>query len=172
MNYSQIVSVLVSSYTLVAISVERYVGVFYPFRPKMTLRQVLSVVLITWILSLCVSLPAVIFSETIDYQYSEDPSFKVTLCMEKWPPFEDDGFYSYIYGMVLMVLQVWLIFLNGSHSALKPQKRRCPSVITSLPWQRWQPSQDLRASSELASYTCDASTASERICSPSQKSLT
>jgi neuropeptide Y receptor len=38
-NYSQAVSVFVSSYTLVAISIDRYVAIIYPLRPRMTYLQ-------------------------------------------------------------------------------------------------------------------------------------
>lgn len=105
-NYSQIVSVLVSSYTLMAISVERYIGIFFPFRPKMTLRQVLMVVFSTWILSFGISLPAVIFSEIVEQPISDRASVKQ--CAEKWPENDETGAYSYsyMYGIILMVLQV------------------------------------------------------------------
>lgn len=35
-NYSQAVSVLVSAYTLVAISVDRYIAIMWPLRPRIT----------------------------------------------------------------------------------------------------------------------------------------
>lgn len=37
-NYSQAVSVLVSAYTLVAISVDRYIAIMWPLRPRITKR--------------------------------------------------------------------------------------------------------------------------------------
>lgn len=37
-NYSQAVSVLVSAYTLVAISVDRYMAIMWPLRPRITKR--------------------------------------------------------------------------------------------------------------------------------------
>ncbi|XP_055343290.1 RYamide receptor-like [Paramacrobiotus metropolitanus] len=101
-NTSQIVSVLVSSYILVAISVERYVGVFYPFRPKMTFKQVLIVVFLTWFGSFAISLPVVIYMGMFE-QPLPDGIF-LPLCRENWPVTED----SYKYGVVLLVLQYFL----------------------------------------------------------------
>lgn len=37
-NYSQTVSVLVSAYTLVAISIDRYIAILWPLRPRITKR--------------------------------------------------------------------------------------------------------------------------------------
>lgn len=37
-NYSQVVSVLVSAYTLVAISIDRYIAIMWPLRPRITKR--------------------------------------------------------------------------------------------------------------------------------------
>lgn len=37
-NYSQAVSVLVSAYTLVAISIDRYIAIMWPLRPRITKR--------------------------------------------------------------------------------------------------------------------------------------
>lgn len=37
-NYSQAVSVLVSAYTLVAISIDRYIAILWPLRPRITKR--------------------------------------------------------------------------------------------------------------------------------------
>lgn len=40
-NYTQAVSVLVSAYTLVAISVDRYIAIMWPLRPRITKRWVI-----------------------------------------------------------------------------------------------------------------------------------
>lgn len=37
-NYSQAISVLVSAYTLVAISIDRYIAILWPLRPRITKR--------------------------------------------------------------------------------------------------------------------------------------
>lgn len=47
-NYTQATSVLVSAYTLVAISVDRYIVIMWPLRPRITKRFVLFIFLISF----------------------------------------------------------------------------------------------------------------------------
>ncbi|OQV15703.1 putative Neuropeptide Y receptor [Hypsibius exemplaris] len=106
MNYSQVVTVLVSSWTLVAISIERYFGVVFPFRPKMRRRKAVTVMCLTWVVALAVALPTVLFQVVVEHKANHH-------CVEKWPEWlaetsDDRNHISYVYGMILMTLQYFL----------------------------------------------------------------
>ena len=62
-NYSQAFAVFVSSYTLVAISVDRYVAIMWPLKPRMSKRIAALVIFTVWLVSAITVLPIAMFSE-------------------------------------------------------------------------------------------------------------
>ncbi|GAV00975.1 hypothetical protein RvY_11754 [Ramazzottius varieornatus] len=109
MNYSQGVTVFVASYTLVAISMERYYGIVHPFKAKMRRRKAIVVMCLTWVLALIVTLPTAIFAEVVD-EIRVDGTAALH-CTERWPDLsKSDGssYLSYVYGMFLMSFQYFI----------------------------------------------------------------
>lgn len=94
----QAVSVFVSAYTLVAISIDRYIAIIYPLRPRMTKFQAKLIIALIWLVSLATPLPTALFSKLI-FPYEEDRN-KI-FCNEDWGKNE----YRYYYSMLLMILQ-------------------------------------------------------------------
>jgi hypothetical protein len=58
----QTVSVFLSAFTMLAISIDRYRAVIFPLRPRLTTRLAAVVIVTTWALAMIVSLPVAIFS--------------------------------------------------------------------------------------------------------------
>ena len=100
-NYAQVVTVFLSAFTLVAISLDRFVAIICPLRPKMTTKQAAIVIGVIWLLSLAVPLPIAILSQTVTRDYTGQPREH---CEESW----DDPNHRYIYSLVIMVLQYFL----------------------------------------------------------------
>lgn len=61
--YAQAVSVFISAYTLVAISIDRYMAIIYPLRPRLTRRHSLYTIAFVWFISLLTPLPIALFSQ-------------------------------------------------------------------------------------------------------------
>lgn len=61
-NYSQAVSVLVSAYTLVAISIDRYMAILWPLKPRISKRYALIIISVVWLFALLTALPIAIVS--------------------------------------------------------------------------------------------------------------
>lgn len=61
-NYSQAVSVLVSAYTLVAISIDRYMAILWPLKPRISKRYAFIIISIVWLFALLTALPIAIVS--------------------------------------------------------------------------------------------------------------
>ena len=100
--YAQSVSVFLSAFTLVAISLDRYIAIIYPLRPRMTSRQVAIVIALIWMFSMAVPLPVALVSRIV--QQSDGHGQQIDKCLELWPrPGQ-----SYVYSMVVMVLQYFL----------------------------------------------------------------
>ncbi|XP_077999193.1 RYamide receptor-like [Glandiceps talaboti] len=98
-NYVQMVSVSISIFTLVAISLDRYVAIIHPLRPRMTKTQAIVVIAIIWLLASSLSLPAAINSKLQSPQQSSALS-----CEEKWKSPNQRT----IYTIALMIVQYFL----------------------------------------------------------------
>ncbi|XP_048514749.1 RYamide receptor isoform X2 [Athalia rosae] len=99
-NYSQAVSVLVSAYTLVAISVDRYMAIMWPLKPRMTKRQAKFVILTVWAIALLTACPIAVVSRLAQ----PEPQFVKCgryICHEEWPT----NHHRYYYSMALLVMQ-------------------------------------------------------------------
>lgn len=71
-SYSQAVSVFVSAYTLVAISIDRYIAIISPLRPRMTKAHSYQIIFLIWFFSLLTPVPIAVLSKTVFM--SSDPS--------------------------------------------------------------------------------------------------
>ncbi|XP_059170729.1 RYamide receptor-like [Physella acuta] len=98
-TYVQVVAVFLSAFTLVAMSVDRYVAILNPMRPKLSKRAFSVIITVIWILSFTVPLPTAITSRV-----NLTSSDCTALCLEL---FEDDND-RYIYSVVIMMLQYFV----------------------------------------------------------------
>ena len=104
-SYAQAVAVFLSAFTMVAISLDRYVAIIYPLKPRMTTKQAAMVICLIWLLSCAVPLPVGILSRIkIEYDQNGTPR---DYCMEIWP----NPRWRYIYSILIMVLQYFLPLL-------------------------------------------------------------
>lgn len=114
-SYAQAVSVFVSAYTLISISIDRYIAILYPLRLRMTKLQAKLIIVIVWIVALITPLPTAVLS-----RLEVHPAWKKVngtpryVCMEAWQSAEQ----RYHYSMALMALQYFfplavLLFTYG-----------------------------------------------------------
>lgn len=102
-TYAQVVTVFLSAFTLVAISLDRFRAIICPLRPKLTTRQAVVVIALIWAFSLAVPLPVALFSRIIQRPdlHGEIRDY----CQEDWP----GGVHQRtIYTFGVMVLQYFL----------------------------------------------------------------
>ncbi|GFG40267.1 hypothetical protein Cfor_10746, partial [Coptotermes formosanus] len=77
------VSVFVSTYTLVAISVDRYMAIMWPLKPRMSKRHAKMIIGVVWLVALMTALPILLLSSLTQPNelYSECGRF---VCEETW----------------------------------------------------------------------------------------
>ncbi|KAL0281366.1 UNVERIFIED_CONTAM: hypothetical protein PYX00_002372 [Menopon gallinae] len=104
-SFWQAVSVIVSAYTMVAISVDRYIAIMSPLRPRMTKKCAKWIIVFLWLTALLTALPIFIVSGVTspDWWYEKCGRY---VCHEQWPKKE----YNFIYSVVLMTLQYAIPF--------------------------------------------------------------
>nr|XP_027194880.1 RYamide receptor-like [Dermatophagoides pteronyssinus] len=130
-SYAQAVFVFISAYTLVAISIDRYIAIIYPLRPRMTKRHSQYLVLFVWIVALLTPLPTALLSRlmlqssstsNIDHNNNimvvdidqtnvshslSSSSSPISFCQEDW---NNNQEYRTSYSVLLMILQYILPF--------------------------------------------------------------
>ncbi|XP_077288085.1 RYamide receptor-like [Arctopsyche grandis] len=99
-NYSQVVSVLVSAYTLVALAADRYRAITAPLRPRLSKPKAKAAIAAVWVGALATAVPTPIFSSLL-FPTEAHVTCNKSICRETWPTFEQEHYYS----MALMTLQ-------------------------------------------------------------------
>lgn len=100
-SLSQVMSVLVSAYTLVAISTDRYMAIMWPLRPRLSKRQAKLVILAVWLIALATACPPLMVS---DLYQPDDPKYQECdryVCDEVW----SDTEHRRLYSLTLLLLQ-------------------------------------------------------------------
>ena len=80
----QVVSVLVSAYTLVAISIDRYMAIMWPLRPRLSKTTAKLLILAVWLVALMVSFPIAMVSK-LSQPSSRYQICDRYMCGEVWP---------------------------------------------------------------------------------------
>uniref|UniRef100_A0A8D0UEE9 Neuropeptide FF receptor 2 n=3 Tax=Sus scrofa TaxID=9823 RepID=A0A8D0UEE9_PIG len=85
------ISVAASVFTLVAIAVDRFRCVVYPFKPKLTIKTAFVIIMIIWVLAIAIMSPSAIMLHVQEEKYyrvrlnSQNKSSPVYWCREDWP---------------------------------------------------------------------------------------
>ncbi|XP_038223189.1 RYamide receptor-like [Zerene cesonia] len=136
-NYSQAVSVFVSAYTLVAISIDRYMAIMRPLKPRLGRVAAKFIVSAVWAGACATAAPIFIVSQiqrpTPWHEFCE-----ADVCLERWEHTE----YSQRYSYILLVLQFALPL-----SALVVTYARIAHVVWGPPPGEAQSARDSRLQS-------------------------
>ncbi|KAB0406991.1 hypothetical protein E2I00_018795, partial [Balaenoptera physalus] len=94
------VSVASSVFTLVAIAVDRFRCVVYPFKPKLTIKTAFVIIKIIWVLAITIISPSAIMLHVQEEKYyrvrlnSQNKTSPVYWCREDWPNREMKKIYT------------------------------------------------------------------------------
>ncbi|XP_030760467.1 RYamide receptor-like [Sitophilus oryzae] len=130
-NYVTALSVFVSAYTLVAISIDKYMLIMYPLKPRISKRSATWIIAGVWVFAGITVLPSGIFARVYQPQYNDteyanetvEPENKYIkcdkyICQEDYRAVGDN--YRSIYTTLLMVMQyiVPLIVLLFTYTSI------------------------------------------------------
>ncbi|XP_037083902.1 RYamide receptor-like [Pollicipes pollicipes] len=103
-SFSQAVTVFVSAFSLIAISVDRYRAIIYPLQPRVTRQHARLVILLIWLLAGGTCLPIAVTSRTwIPQRERHYRLNEYYVCQEHW---ESDS--RQYYSLSVMLLQYFL----------------------------------------------------------------
>ena len=118
-SFFQSVSVSVSIFTLVAISMERYMAIIHPLRPRLGSIGTLVVIGFIWICSGVLGLPTALFTAV----YIEDG---ITYCSEEW---EHRGNYSFATMFLQYFLPLGVLAIAYSRIGIRIWARKTPGEM-------------------------------------------
>uniref|UniRef100_A0A182J901 G-protein coupled receptors family 1 profile domain-containing protein n=1 Tax=Anopheles atroparvus TaxID=41427 RepID=A0A182J901_ANOAO len=124
-NYTQAVSVLVSAYTLVAISGDRYIAIMWPLRPRITKTFSKCLIGVVWIIALITAAPIAIFS-TLYFPTKWHVQCNVPICAEMWPSPEQDGYYTVALLTTQFVIPLVVLIFTYTRIAIVVWGKRPP----------------------------------------------
>ncbi|XP_015372967.1 PREDICTED: neuropeptide FF receptor 2-like [Diuraphis noxia] len=88
--YVQGVSVAASVYSLIAVSVDRFLAIWYPLKCQITTRRARYIICVIWLVSTTITIPWALFFDMVAI-FKDAPSLE--LCLEVWPDYLDGNLY-------------------------------------------------------------------------------
>ena len=126
-TFFQSVAVSVSIFTLVAISVDRYIAIIHPMRPKPRSKSTLIAIGVVWICACAFSIPPAYFTEykvyngstecaEVEWEHSKQYSI-IAMCVQYFIPLT---ILAFAYGRI--GFRVWMRKTPGEADALRDKK--------------------------------------------------
>ncbi|XP_024880270.1 neuropeptide SIFamide receptor-like [Temnothorax curvispinosus] len=115
--YIQGVSVAASVYSLVAVSLDRFLAIWWPLKCQITKRRARMMIVVIWFIALTMTSPWLLFFDLVSI-YDDDPDLR--LCLETWPHPKDGSLFflignltfCYVLPMILISLCYVLIWIK------------------------------------------------------------
>ncbi|XP_043600159.1 tachykinin-like peptides receptor 99D isoform X1 [Bombus pyrosoma] len=103
-QFVAVLTICASVFTLMAISIDRYMAIMNPLRPHMGKRATLCIAIFIWIVGAILSLPMLLFYTTYTQNFANG-EIRV-ICYGDFPNRDDNGlsYDEYLYNVIFMVL--------------------------------------------------------------------
>ncbi|XP_046143236.1 tachykinin-like peptides receptor 99D isoform X5 [Osmia bicornis bicornis] len=107
-QFIAVLTICASVFTLMAISIDRYMAIMNPLRPHMGRRATLCVAIVIWIVGAILSLPMLLFYTTYTQNFANG-EVRV-ICYGDFPNKDQDGlsYGEYLYNVIFTVLTYFL----------------------------------------------------------------
>ncbi|XP_078522743.1 neuropeptide FF receptor 1-like [Lissotriton helveticus] len=126
-------SVSASVFTLVAIAVDRFRCIVYPFKPKLTLLKAINTIVIIWVLAFAIMCPSAVMLTVgrVEGHYmvanaDDNQTYPLYSCYEAWPDIEMRKVYTTVLFAHIYVAPLTLIIVMYGKIGLKLCKSSGP----------------------------------------------
>ncbi|XP_045848358.1 neuropeptide FF receptor 2 [Meles meles] len=131
-GFIQGISVAASVFTLVAIAVDRFQCVVYPFKPKLTIKTAFVIIVVIWVLAIVIMSPSAIMLHVEEEKYyqvrlnSQNKTSPVYWCREDWPNQEMRKIYTTVLFANIYLVPLSLIVIMYGRIGLSLFKMTVP----------------------------------------------
>ncbi|KAM8802937.1 neuropeptide FF receptor 2 [Rhynchonycteris naso] len=126
------ISVAASVFTLVAIAVDRFRCIVYPFKPKLTIKTAFIIIVIIWVLAVAIMSPSAIMLHVQEEKYyrvrlnSQNKTMPVYWCREDWPNKEMRKIYTTVLFANIYLAPLSLIVIMYGRIGMSLSKMTVP----------------------------------------------
>nr|XP_036675607.1 RYamide receptor isoform X1 [Drosophila suzukii] len=135
-NYSQAVSVLVTAYTLVAISIDRYIAIMWPLRPRITKRYATLIISGVWFIALATAFPIPLVSGLEIPMSPWHEKCEKYICREIWPSRTQEYYYTLSLFALQFVVPLGVLVFTYTRIAIRVWGKRPPGEAETTRDQR------------------------------------
>uniref|UniRef100_A0A6P4FZR6 Neuropeptide Y receptor-like n=1 Tax=Drosophila rhopaloa TaxID=1041015 RepID=A0A6P4FZR6_DRORH len=135
-NYSQAVSVLVTAYTLVAISIDRYIAIMWPLRPRITKRYATLIISGVWFVALATAFPIPLVSGLEMPLSPWHEKCEKYICREMWPSRTQEYYYTLSLFTLQFVVPLAVLVFTYTRIAIRVWGKRPPGEAENTRDQR------------------------------------
>ncbi|XP_077999601.1 substance-P receptor-like [Glandiceps talaboti] len=107
-------TVSASIFTLAAISIDRYIAIVHPMRPRMTKLEASMIIVVVWVVAVLTLLPILIYAQTYVFNCTDGQK---TICILIWPDdvYQDYDFWYHV-GRLVITYFVPLVAMAVSYT--------------------------------------------------------
>ncbi|XP_050532584.1 tachykinin-like peptides receptor 99D isoform X2 [Daktulosphaira vitifoliae] len=104
-QFVAVVSIFASVFTLMAISIDRYIAIIHPLRPRLSRKTTLMIAAGIWLISTILSIPNLIFFTTTTTAEKLRDGGERVICYAEWPDGSTtESFQEYVYNVSFMII--------------------------------------------------------------------
>ncbi|XP_054262659.1 tachykinin-like peptides receptor 99D [Macrosteles quadrilineatus] len=117
-QFVAVLSICASVFTLMAISIDRYMAIIHPLRPRMGRRATLAIAIAIWIVASIFSIPQFIFFTTYVQEFPNGD--QRIICYSEWPDGPTtESYQEYLYNVLFMIVTYFLPICSMSFTYVR-----------------------------------------------------
>ncbi|XP_066256639.1 tachykinin-like peptides receptor 99D isoform X2 [Euwallacea similis] len=115
-QFIAVLSVCASVFSLMSISIDRYMAIMTPLKPRMGRIVTLALVVITWVLGIIIGLPSLLYYKTYRDTYSNGE--ERVICYPEWPDTRNsnESLYEYYFNVIFLVITYLVPILSMTYT--------------------------------------------------------
>ncbi|XP_030558758.1 tachykinin-like peptides receptor 99D [Drosophila novamexicana] len=111
-QFIAMLSICASVFTLMAISIDRYVAIMKPLQPRMSKRRNLAIAALIWLSSTLISCPMLLFFRTEEVPVTMENKTRI-VCFPEWPDGQTNhSKQEHIYNILILILTYFLPIIS------------------------------------------------------------
>ncbi|XP_050312828.1 tachykinin-like peptides receptor 99D isoform X2 [Anthonomus grandis grandis] len=114
-QFIAVLSVCASVFSLMSISIDRYMAIMTPLKPRMSRAMTLILALFTWVMGIVIGMPSLLYYKTYRDRYASGD--ERVICYPEWPDgTTSDSLYEYYFNVAFLVVTYLIPIISMSYT--------------------------------------------------------